>query len=81
MAVTRVAVLQADIDPRAITRWPKAVGQRANRDGRHLREIVGAEHLHLVQAADRHVGEAAVRVVDDVDVVGDRAGVERPSAR
>ena len=76
IAVTRVAVLEADIDPRAVTRWPETVRQCAHRNGCDLREVVGAEDFHLVQAANRHVSEVAVRVVDDVDVVGDRAGVE-----
>ncbi len=33
--------------------------------------------LHLVQAADRDIGEAAMRVAREIDVVGDRPGVER----
>jgi hypothetical protein len=51
--------------------------QIADRDHRDLVEVVGAEDLHLVQSADRDVGEGAVGIVGEVDVVGDRTGVER----
>src|SRR5712691_6601106 len=40
-------------------------------------EIVGAEYLHLVHAADRDIGELAPRIAHDIDVVGDRTGIER----
>ena len=44
-------------------------------------EIVGAIDLDLVDAADRDIGEHAVGVAHDVDVIGDRPGVERLEER
>ena len=57
-----VGILKPDINPAAVARRPDAVRQLADRDGRDLREIVGAEHLDLVQAADRDIGEGALGV-------------------
>ena len=45
----RVGVFEADIDARAVAGRPDAVRQIADRDGRDLREVVGAEHLDLVE--------------------------------
>ena len=45
----RIGVLKPDIDARAVARRPDAMRQIADRDGRDLREVVGAEHLDLVQ--------------------------------
>jgi hypothetical protein len=53
------------------------MGQIADRDCGDLLESVGAEYLHFVQAADGHIGELAMRIAHDVDVVGDWPGVER----
>ena len=52
------------------------MGQRADRHGCRLGKIVGVINLDLVDAADRDLGEHAVSVTHDVDVVGDRASVE-----
>ena len=40
-------------------------------------EGVRAEHFDLVEPADTDVGKRAVGIVNDVDVVGNRSGVER----
>ena len=50
--------------------------QTADRYGRDLREVVGAEHLDLIQAAYRHVSKHAVGVMHDVHVIGDRTRIE-----
>ena len=51
--------------------------QRADRNACDLHEVGGAEYLDDVLGADRHIGELAGLSAGDVDVVGDRAGVER----
>ena len=48
-----VVVLQPDIDPRAIPRWPNPMGQLAYLDRGNLAEIIGTEDLNFVQAAHR----------------------------
>src|ERR1700688_2770122 len=72
-----VGVFQPDIDPAAVAGRPDAVRQFADRYRGDLREIVGAKYLDLVQPTDRDIGEGALGVVDDVDVVGDRPGIDR----
>src|SRR6266511_5386321 len=47
-----IAVLDADVDARAISGGPDAMGQVTHRNGRHLVEIVSPKGLHLVQSAD-----------------------------
>jgi hypothetical protein len=47
-------------------------------DSRDLAEVVRPKHLHLVQSADRDIGELAVGIAHDVDVVRNRTCVERP---
>ncbi len=51
--------------------------QPSDRYGRDLAEIIGAKNLHLIEAAHRDVGEHAVCIAHDVDVVGDGTSVER----
>ncbi len=55
-----IGVFESHVDARAVARGPHAVRQLADGNGRHLREVVGAEHLDLVEAAHGHVGEAAL---------------------
>lgn len=43
-----------------------------------MREVAGAEHLDDIFGAHRHIGELTVLVADDIDMVGDRSGVDRP---
>ncbi len=71
-----VLVLEADINPRAVSRWPNAVRQLAHWNGRDLLKIVGAKNFNLVEPADRDIGEHAVGIAHDINVVGDRTGVE-----
>src|SRR6266478_4623792 len=71
-----VAILDTHVDARSVTGGPDPVWQLADRYSRHLLESVGAEREDRVQPADGHVGESALRVPDDVDVVRDRTGVE-----
>src|SRR3981081_3556623 len=51
--------------------------QFSDRNRRNLREISRAKDLDYVEAADRHVGELAIGVAHDIDVVGDRSRVYR----
>jgi hypothetical protein len=51
--------------------WQLADGYR-----RHLREIVGAEDLDLVLAADGDIGKHPIGIAHDVDVIGERASVQ-----
>jgi hypothetical protein len=53
------------------------VRQLADLDGDDFAEIIRAEHLHLVQAADRDIGELTTRIANDVDMIGDRTRIER----
>ncbi len=73
----RVGIFEPDIDARTVARRPHAVRKIADRDGRDLREIVGAEHLDFVQATDGDIGERSLCSMGEVHVVGDRAGVDR----
>ena len=57
----RIAVLDADIDARAVSGRPDAMRQVADRNGRDLLEVVGPKGLHLVQPADRHIGKLSAR--------------------
>jgi hypothetical protein len=50
--------------------------QLANRDGRNFGKIARPVHLNLVEAAHRDIGEHAIRIAHNVDMVGDRARVE-----
>ena len=50
--------------------------QPADRDGGRPGEVIGAEHLDLVEAADRHIGKCAACIAGDVDVIGDRPSVD-----
>jgi hypothetical protein len=52
------------------------MGQLADRNRRHLGKIVRPVHLYLVEAAHRDIGEHAIYIAHDVDVVGDWTGVE-----
>src|SRR5258708_7886248 len=72
-----IAVLQSGINPGPIPGWPDPMRQRADRNGRDLDKGVRAEHFHLVEPTDRDIRERAVGIVNDVDVVGNRSGVER----
>ena len=55
-----VGILQPDIDASAVARWPNPVRQLADRYCRNQAEVGGAEHLYLVEAADRDIGELAI---------------------
>ena len=50
--------------------------QRARGYGCDLLERIGAERLHRVEASDGDVGKLPTRVAYDVDVVGNRSGIE-----
>ena len=54
----------------ATARRPDAMGQFAYRDRRDFEKAFGAELPDLIQSADSHVSERAVRVDRDIDVVG-----------
>src|SRR6516225_1047021 len=64
------------VDPAPIARGPDAMWQLAHGYRSHLREIVGAEDLDLVPAADGDIGKHPVGIAHDVDVIGDRASVQ-----
>ncbi len=72
-----VGILESDIDAGTVTRRPDAMRQIADGDGCDQLKRIGAEHLHLVEATHRHVGKAAVLIGDEIDVIGDRAGIHR----
>jgi len=57
------------------------MGKLADLDGRDLLEAIDAEHLDLVQPSDRDIGKRAVGIVGEVDVVRDRAGIDRLQQR
>jgi hypothetical protein len=42
---------------------------------------VGTEDLYLIQSTDCHIGKRAIRVGDDIYVIGDRPCVERRKKR
>src|SRR5207248_2334580 len=46
-------------------------------NGGDLGEVGGTEHLDFVEAAYGDIGERAMGVVDEVDVVGDRSRIDR----
>src|SRR5437588_10542402 len=50
--------------------------QSARWDRGDLLEGISPEHLHHIQSADRHVSELTTGVSNDVDVIGDGAGVD-----
>src|SRR6516225_6791862 len=50
--------------------------QLAHGYSRHLREIVGAEDLDLVPAADGDIGKHPVGIAHEVDVIGERTSVQ-----
>src|SRR5215831_783026 len=51
------------------------MGQGARWDRGDLFEGISLEYLHNIQAAHRHVSELTTGVSNDVDVIGDGAGV------
>ena len=53
----------------------------ADLDGRDLLETIDAEHLDLVQPSDRDIGKGTVGIVGEVDVIRDRAGIDRLQRR
>ena len=55
--VETVLVFESDVDSRPIPRRPDSMRQLADRNGRYLREVVGAEDLDFVQSADGDVRE------------------------
>ena len=71
-----IGIFQSDIDPAAVAGRPNAVRQLADRDGCDLRKIVGTEGLDLVQSSDRDVSKGTVGIVDNIDMIGDRPGVD-----
>src|SRR6516225_1842394 len=64
------------INPAPIARGPDAMWQLAHGYRSHLREIVGAEDLDLVPAANGDIGKHPVGIAHDVGVIGERAGVQ-----
>ena len=71
-----ISVLKPDIDLRSIARRPDPMRQFADRNGCDLGEVVGAEHLDLIEPADRDIGKSAFGIVNDVDVVGNRSRID-----
>src|SRR5208337_4194013 len=70
----RVGVLKADVDPRPVARGPESVGQFSSRNrGDEFRAVGGSENLDLVEPADGDVGELAVGVAHEINMVGDGA--------
>src|SRR2546421_11734884 len=53
------------------------MGEFADRNGGNLREVIRAERLDFIEAANRYISEGAVRVTNDIDVVGNRARIDR----
>ncbi len=72
-----VGIFEPDINSAAVAGWPDAVRQLADRNRCDLREVVGAKYLDLVQSADGHVSKGAIGGPGEIDVVGDRPGVDR----
>src|SRR5215510_12139546 len=62
----------------ALVYVPDAMRQVADRNGRDLLEVGRAKGLHLVQSAHRHIGELPARRTHQIDVIGDRSGVDDP---
>src|SRR5260370_33478000 len=54
-----ISVLQSDIDPCSIPGRPDPMWQVADRNGRDFGKVVRAEHLNLVEPADRDIGKSA----------------------
>jgi hypothetical protein len=54
------------------------VGQIADRDRRDWFKIGGPKRFDLIQPADRDIGDLAAWCLHEVDVVGDRPGVDDP---
>src|SRR6266700_904322 len=52
------------------------MGQGTRSDRGDLFEGISLEYLHHVQSADRYVSELTTRVSNNVDVIGDGAGVD-----
>src|SRR3954469_5388711 len=70
-----IGIFETDIDPRAVARWPEAMGQRSRLDCCNLIKIVGAKHFYGVQSADRHIGELTLAIPNDIYVVGNRPSI------
>src|ERR1700739_3740881 len=50
--------------------------QITDRNGCDFGEVVGAEHLDLVEPADRYIGKSAFRIVNYIYVVTNRSRIE-----
>src|SRR5207249_7301873 len=72
-----VGIFKPNVNPTAVAGWPHAMRKLADRNRCNLREVVGAKYLDLAQSADRHVGKGAIGIVNDIDMIGDRPGVDR----
>src|SRR5215469_2248385 len=71
-----ISVLKQDIDPRSITRRPEPMRQITDGNGCDLDKVVGAEHLDLVESADRYISKSAFRIVNYIYVVTNRSRID-----
>ena len=76
-----VVIFHSDINTPAITRWAYSVRQPTDGDRSGLREIARAEHLDLIETANRVICELAARRDREIDMVGDRTCVQSPEDR
>jgi hypothetical protein len=66
-----ISVLKSSIDPSSIPRRPDPT----DRNRCDLGKVVGAEHLDLVEPADRYISKSAFRIVNYVYVVSNRSRI------
>src|SRR5215469_18668104 len=71
-----ISVLKQDIDPRSIPRRPESMRQITDRNSCDLSKVVSAEHLDLVEPADRYISKSAFRIVNYIYVVSNRSCIE-----
>lgn len=71
-----IGILESDVHTAAITGWPYAMWQFADRNGRDLREIVSAKDLHFVEATDGDVGQSTKGVVREIQAIRDGPGLD-----
>ena len=76
-----VVIFHSDINAPAITRWAYSVRQPIDGDRSGLREIARAEHLDLIETANRDICELAARRNREIGMVCDRTCFQNPEDR
>src|SRR5262245_32401503 len=73
----RIGVFEPDVKARTVARRPQSMRQVTHRDSGHFLEIISPIDLDLIKSPNRDVGELPVAVPSKVDMIGDRARVDR----